>query len=57
MRYATNLEAMTHDELCALFNDMHCLKCDHVWNEQASPDACPHCGNTDKEQTAYLTTP
>jgi hypothetical protein len=36
---------------------VHCLKCDHVWNEQASPDACPHCGNTDKEQTAYLTTP
>lgn len=36
-------------------NEVHCLKCDHVWNEDESPDACPDCGNTDKEQTVYLT--
>jgi rubrerythrin len=35
--------------------DVHCLKCDHVWNEQDSPDACPVCGNADKQQTVYLT--
>lgn len=34
---------------------VHCLRCDHVWDEEDSPDACPHCGNTDKEQTVYLT--
>lgn len=37
-------------------NEVHCLKCDHVWNEEDSPDACPHCGNTDKQQTVYSTT-
>jgi len=37
-------------------NEVHCLKCDRVWDELESPDACPDCGNTDKEQTVYLTT-
>jgi hypothetical protein len=32
---------------------VHCLKCDHVWNESQSPDVCAHCGNTDKQQTVY----
>ena len=36
--------------------EVHCLLCDHVWNEAASPDACPHCGNTDKQQTVYKVT-
>ena len=34
---------------------VHCLKCDHVWDEEESPDTCPNCGNTDKQQTVYLT--
>ena len=33
---------------------VHCLKCDHVWEEARSPDVCPSCGNTDKQQTVYL---
>jgi hypothetical protein len=32
---------------------VHCIKCDHVWNESQSPDVCAHCGNTDKQQTVY----
>lgn len=36
--------------------EVHCLLCDHVWDEAASPDACPHCGNTDKQQTVYKVT-
>jgi rubrerythrin len=36
-------------------NEVHCLKCDHVWEEEKSPDVCPFCGNTDKQQTAYQT--
>jgi rubrerythrin len=38
-------------------NDVHCLKCDHVWEEESSPDTCPRCGNSDKQQTAYQTEP
>jgi hypothetical protein len=36
---------------------VHCLKCDHVWNESQSPDVCAHCGNTDKQQTVYQLAP
>lgn len=36
-------------------NQVHCLKCDHVWDERESLYVCPQCGNTDKEQTVYLT--
>jgi hypothetical protein len=35
--------------------EIHCLKCDHVWGEEESPDICPSCGNTDKQQTVYQT--
>ena len=36
---------------------VHCLKCDHVWNESQSPDVCAHCGNTDMQQTVYQLAP
>jgi hypothetical protein len=36
-------------------NEIHCLKCDHVWDEEESPDICPYCGNADKQQTVYQT--
>jgi hypothetical protein len=36
---------------------VHCLKCDHVWNESQSPGVCPHCGNTDMQQTVYQLAP
>jgi len=32
---------------------VHCLKCDHVWNESQSLSVCSHCGNTDMQQTVY----
>jgi rubrerythrin len=40
----------------ATTQEVHCLKCDHVWNEAHSPDVCPHCGNDDKQTTVYLST-
>jgi len=36
---------------------VHCLKCDHVWNESQSPDVCAHCGNIDMQQTVYQLAP
>jgi hypothetical protein len=36
---------------------VHCLICDHVWNESQSPDVCAHCGNTDMQQTVYQLAP
>jgi hypothetical protein len=36
---------------------VHCLICDHVWNESQSPSVCAHCGNTDMQQTVYQLAP
>lgn len=36
---------------------VHCLKCDHVWNESQSPGVCAHCGNMDMQQTVYQLAP
>ena len=36
---------------------VHCLVCDCTYPENAMPPtvkACPHCGNSDKNQTVYL---
>ena len=44
------------EHLIEKYAEVHCLLCDHVWDEAASPDACPHCGNTDKQQTVYKVT-
>ena len=41
------------DHLIKDYAEVHCLLCDHVWDEVTSPDSCPHCGNTDKQQTVY----
>lgn len=34
--------------------EVHCLKCDNTWTEGEFLTVCPHCGNTDTEQTVYL---
>jgi Zn finger protein HypA/HybF involved in hydrogenase expression len=34
--------------------EVHCLKCDNTWTEGEFLSVCPHCGNTDTEQTVYL---
>jgi hypothetical protein len=44
------------DHLIKDYAEVHCLLCDHVWDEVTSPDSCPHCGNTDKQQTVYKVT-
>ncbi len=41
----------------ALLETVHCLVCDCTYPENAMPpivEACPHCGNSDKNQTVYL---
>ena len=50
---------MTRHRFHAIGEDkyVHCLKCDHVWNESQSPDVCAHCGNTDMQQTIYQLAP
>jgi Zn finger protein HypA/HybF involved in hydrogenase expression len=35
-------------------DEVHCLKCDNTWTEGEFLSVCPHCGNTDTEQTVYL---
>jgi hypothetical protein len=44
-------------ELETLLETVHCLVCDCTYPENAMPpivEACPHCGNSDKDQTVYL---
>jgi hypothetical protein len=41
----------------ALLETVHCLVCDCTYPENAMPpivEACPHCGNSDIDQTVYL---
>ena len=34
---------------------VHCLDCDDIFREGTPTiQACPHCGNTDMQQTVYL---
>ena len=36
---------------------VHCLVCEFTYPENVMPPivkACPHCGNSDKNQTVYL---
>ena len=48
---------MRTKEMEALLETVHCLVCDCTYPENAMPPivkACPHCGNSDKNQTVYL---
>jgi hypothetical protein len=48
---------MSIKELETLLETVHCLVCDCTYPENAMPpivEACPHCGNSDKDQTVYL---
>ena len=47
--------SMREAEMFLDFDEVHCLKCDHVFPEESPISiACPNCGNADTNQTAYL---
>ena len=33
---------------------VHCLKCDHTWQEETPQECCPRCGNPDSADTVYM---
>jgi rubrerythrin len=52
--YDSKLEELAELLPCYERQEVHCLKCDNTWLEGEYLTVCPHCGNTDTEQTVYL---
>ena len=47
---------MTKQNIKSKFSIVECLKCvGHYIEKTEFVECCPHCGNTDKMETVYLT--